>query len=230
MSSTMLHLRYNVVVKVETVDTNNPDPKLLQYAAELISAGEVIVCPTDTGYAFSANALDEKAVAKVFKLKGRSYSNPIHIAVSSIQEAGSYAHLNKSARHLARIFLPGALTLVLPRKEIIPAMLVAGLNTVGIRIPNNKVILDLAAMTRLPLTTTSANISGQPTPYTAEEVVEQLGEASESIALILDQGPLATRELSTIVDLTVSPPQLIRQGLVSWLEIREVLKGLQSSG
>jgi L-threonylcarbamoyladenylate synthase len=189
----------------------------------------VLVCPTDTGYAFSANALDIRAVARVFNLKGRSYSSPIHVAVSSIEEAGKYAHINEVARHLARHYLPGALTLVLPKKESIPSMLVAGGDTVGIRVPGNRVILSLAEMTALPLTATSANVSGRPGAYTAGEVLAQVGEAMQKVALVLDQGPLPARELSTIVDLTVSPPQLIRQGLISWLEIREVLKGLQSS-
>ena len=219
-----------MTARIETIDAYNPDFRILEQAARLIARGEVLVCPTDTGYAFSANGLDPKAVARVFNLKGRSYSNPIHVAVSSIEEAGKYAHINEAARHLASRFLPGALTLVLPKKETIPAMLVAGRDTIGIRIPDNRAILSMAEMTALPLTTTSANISGQPAPYTTEEVVEQLGEAIDNIALILDQGLLATRELSTIVDLTVSPPQLIRQGRVSWLEIREVLKLLRSSG
>lgn len=216
-------------VRIEKIDAGNPDDRVLKQAARLIIKGAVLVCPTDTGYAFSANALDTRAVARVFDLKGRLYSNPIHIAVSSIEEAEKYAHVNEVARHLASHFLPGALTLVLPKRGTIPAMLVAGRDTIGIRIPDNRVILNLAEMAERPLTTTSANISGRPTPYAAEEVMEQLGEAIQGVALILDQGPLAPRELSTIVDLTVSPPQLIRQGHVSWLEIREVLKRLQSS-
>ena len=218
-----------MTVRIETIDVSNPDSQILRHAAKMIAKGEVLVCPTDTGYAFSANALDTRAVARVFNLKGRSYSNPIHVAVSSIEEAGKYAYLNEAARHLADRFLPGALTMVLPKRETIPTMLVAGLDTIGIRIPDNRVILSLAEMTARPLTTTSANISGKPTPYTIAEVMEQLGETIANVALILDQGPLVTRELSTIVDLTVSPPQLIRQGRVSWLEIREVLKRFQSS-
>jgi L-threonylcarbamoyladenylate synthase len=84
-------------------------------------------------------------------------------------------------------------------------------------------------MTALPLTATSANISGQPTPYTAQEVLGQMGEEIGGVALVLDQGSLPVRELSTIVDLTVSPPQLLRQGRVSWLEIRQVLQSLPGS-
>jgi L-threonylcarbamoyladenylate synthase len=225
----MPRLGYNVNIRIEKVDTFHPDSNVLEQAARLITRGEVVVCPTDTGYAFSANAIDIKAVAKVFNLKGRSYSNPIHVAVSSIEEASKYAYMDEAAQHLAEHFFPGALTLVLPKREIIPNMLVAGLDTIGIRIPDNKLILRLAEMVKRPLTATSANISGWHTPYAVGEVVEQLGEDIQKVALILDQGPLASRELSTIVDLAASPPQLIRQGRVSWLEVREVLKSIQSS-
>ena len=116
--------------------------------------------------------------------------------MSSIEEAEKYAHVNEAARHLARRFLPGALTLVLPRKETIPAILVAGRDTIGIRIPDNRVILSLAEMTALPLTTTSANISGKPTPYTVEEVMEQLGEAIREGGA--DSGPGAAGHTRTI--------------------------------
>jgi L-threonylcarbamoyladenylate synthase len=214
---------------MEAIKADDPSPRVLSRAARLIARGEVVVCPTDTGYAVAANALDVKAVVKVFNLKGRAYSNPIHVAVNCTEAAEKYAHLNRAARHLAHRFLPGALTLVLPRKEIIPPLLVAGGDTIGIRIPDNRVMLNLAAMTDLPLTATSANVSGQPTPYSAEEVMAQLGEAAKNVALILDQGPLAGRGLSTIIDLTVSPPQLIRQGVISWLEIREALRSLPDS-
>ena len=219
-----------MTVRIKKIDAASPDSRILRQAARLITQGEVLVCPTDTGYAFSANALDTGAVVRVFNLKGRAYSNPMHMAVSSMEEAEKYARINRAARCLAERYLPGALTLVLPRRESVPAILVAGRDTIGIRIPDNKIILSLVKMTAVPLTTTSANISGKPTPYTAEEVMEQLGEAIEKVALILDQGPLPSRGLSTIVDLTVSPPQLIRQGLISWLDIREVLSSIRSSG
>ena len=222
----MPRLGYNVNIKIEKVDAYNPDSGVLEQAAGLIARGGVVVCPTDTGYAFSANALDVKAVARVFNLKGRSFTNPIHVAVGSIEEAGKYAHIDEAARLLAGRFLPGALTLVMPKKEIIPNILVAGRDTVGIRIPDNAVILRLIRIAGWPLTTTSANVSGRPTPYSVDEVLQQLGEESKDVKLILDQGLISGRELSTIVDISVRPPQLIRQGRVSWLEIREVLKKL----
>jgi len=216
-------------VEVAAINPDRPSKQVLKRAARLIAKGAVLVCPTDTGYALAANALDTRAIVKVFNLKGRAYSNPIHMAVSSLEMAGRYAHLSPEAEKLAHNFLPGALTLVLPKKEIVPSLLVAGRDTVGIRIPDNKVMLELAAMTDLPITATSANASGQPTPYSVPEVLRRLGEAAEQVSLILDQGLIPSRGLSTIVDLTVSPPQLLRQGLVSWLEIRQVLQALQDS-
>jgi len=207
--------------RVEPIDERNPSPHLLREASEVIAGGGEGVCPTDTGYAFSANAIEPEAIERVFALKGRSYSNPIHVAVNSLEKAGEYAHLNPAAERLAARFLPGALTLVLPRKEIIPALLVGGRDTVGIRIPDNQVMLALATLTGLPLTATSANISGQPTPHQAQEVVAQLGEAMAGVALVLDQGLIPSDGLSTIVDLSVSPPQILRQGLIRREEIEQ---------
>lgn len=220
-------LRYDVNVVIEKVDAAAPDVKVLERAARLINRGEVVVCPTDTGYAFSANALNARAVARVFQLKGRSYTNPVHMAVASIEEAERYADVNEIARQLARRFLPGALTIILPKKEIIPSILVADMNTIGIRIPKDLIMLELIGKAGRPLTTTSANISGHPTPYSVEEIIGQMGDNISGIAMILDRGPIPGRELSTIVDLTASPPQLIRQGLVSWLEVREIINRFQ---
>lgn len=208
------------------INPKRPSKQVLNRAARLIRKGEVIVCPTDSGYALAANALDTKAIVKVFNLKGRAFSNPIHVSVNSLEMAGRFAHINEEAEQLAQHFLPGALTMVLPKKDVVPSLLVAGGETVGIRIPDNEVTLALVALTDLPITATSANASGQPTPYSASEVVSLLGEAVEQVALILDQGVIPSHGLSTIVDLTVSPPQLLRQGLVSWLEIRQVLRAL----
>lgn len=216
--------------EIEEINPKRPSKQVLRRAARLIRKGAVMVCPTDTGYALAANALDTRAIVKVFNIKGRDYANPIHMAVSSLEMAERYAHISPEAEQLAHNFLPGALTLVLPRRESVPSLLVGGRDTVGIRIPDNRVIMDLAVITDLPITATSANISGQATPYSVPEVLRLLGEAAEQVTLILDQGLIPSRGLSTIVDLTVSPPQLLRQGLVSWLEIRQVLQSLHDLG
>lgn len=212
------------MARVEKIDRLNPAPRPLQRAARLILKGEVLVCPTDTGYAFAADGLNERAIGKVFELKGRSFTNPMHVTVPSIEDAAKYAEVNDMARRLAARFLPGALTVVLRKKAIVPASLVAGKDTVGIRVPDNRVILALARLSDRPITSTSANISGRPTPYTTQEVIEQLGADIEKVALVLDQGEITPHELSTIVDLTVEPPQLLRQGRIGWEEIVEALR------
>jgi len=213
-----------VKVKVAVIDGDSPDRRVLREAAGLINAGEVIVCPTDTGYALAADALDTAAVTKVFTLKGRDFAKPVHVAVGSLMEAGKYAVLNRDAERLARRFLPGALTLVLPRREVVPALLVGGRATVGIRVPDNRAMLALAALTGVPLTATSANQSGQPAPYDSREVAAQLLKMPEGVAMVLDQGRLPVRGLSTIVDLSVALPRLLRPGLISWEEIQAVLR------
>jgi L-threonylcarbamoyladenylate synthase len=212
-----------MTVRIEKVEAGRPAATLDQ-AARQLKKGGVVVCATDTGYAFAANALDQRAIARVFHLKGRSFRNPIHIAVGSIEDADKYAIVNEEARYLAERYLPGGLTLVLKRRENVPAMLVAGLATVGIRLPDSRTVLELVARAGFPLTMTSANTSGKPGTYAVPEIQAQLGEAMEDVAMVLDEGPVKRREVSTIVDLTVRPATLIRQGLVSWLEVREELK------
>ncbi|MFH1650639.1 MAG: Sua5/YciO/YrdC/YwlC family protein, partial [Chloroflexota bacterium] len=108
------------MAEIVRVDARRPDPALLKRAAALLAAGEVLVCPTDTGYALAADARNEGAIDRVFRLKGRSFDNPIHVAVGSIAAAGKYARVGTTARRLAKAFLPGALTVVLPRKDTIP--------------------------------------------------------------------------------------------------------------
>lgn len=208
---------------IARIDAANPDNAILERAAGEIKRGRIIVCPTDTGYAFAASAVDTRAIAMVFQLKGRSFSNPIHIAVGSLDEAEKYAEVSQAARILAERYLPGGLTLVLPRKKIVPSILLGGRQTVGIRIPDCLVMLRLIGLVGLPLTATSANISGQATPFSVAEIVAQYGENIPGVPLVLDQGQIPGREVSTIVDLTVQPPQLIRQGRISWPDICQTL-------
>lgn len=210
--------------KYAAIDEHQPDEDILVEAAEAILKGHVVVCPTDTGYAFCANGLDVKAITRVYQLKGRSFNNPIHVAVNTIEEANRYAFVDEAARFLEKRYLPGALTIVMKKNDTVPSMLVAGMSTIGIRIPDNKTILRLAALTGKPLTTTSANASGKPGTYSVEEIKAQLGMGMNDIACVLDQGLIRSREVSTIIDISVRPAQLIRQGKLSWIDIHEELK------
>lgn len=212
-----------MTIEVKISEDGNTEIEVLGRAAALLLQGEILVCPTDTGYAFAANALDEAAIRKVFALKKRPLDKPIHMAVSTIEEAERYAHVDEVARTLAGRFLPGALTLVLPRREIVPSLLTGGRDTVGIRIPDNKTILTLIQRTDRPLTTTSANISGQESPQTVREIISQMGKSASQVALFLDQGRINTMGTSTILDLSTDPPRILRQGLINESEIWEVM-------
>lgn len=211
-----------MTIEVKISEDGNTDIEILERAVALLLQGEILVCPTDTGYAFTANALDEAAIKKVFALKKRQLDKPIHMAISTMERAERYAHVNEAARALARRFLPGALTLILPRREIVPSLLTGGRDTVGIRIPDNKTILTLIQMTDRPLTTTSANISGQESPQTVREIISQLGKSANQVALFLDQGKIPGLGTSTILDLSTDPPRILRTGLISESEIWEV--------
>ena len=215
---------YKMTARIRNIDAHDPDPEILEEAASLLLRGEVIVCPTDSGYALSANGLDEKAIQRVFDVKGRSFANPIHVAVATLEDATRYAEVSEAARVLAEAFLPGALTLVMPRKDTVPSRLTAGLPTIGIRIPDSLAILALARRTHCPITTTSANVSGKETPFSAQEAVDRLEGSLDMVALVLDQGSIATREVSTLVDLSTPEPQILRQGRIREEEIRRILQ------
>ena len=175
----------------------------------------MLVLPTDTCYIFAANALDPVAVERVFAIKKRPLGQPIHMAVRDMDMAEKYVELNEAARLLAAMFLPGPLTLVLPKKEIVPDALVRGGQTLGIRVPDNRVLLEVVGAADLPVTATSANVSGLPTTYTVAEVLEQLGDQWDRLALALDQGPLLEVATSTIIDLSSSEPRILREGPIS---------------
>jgi len=211
---------------VVTVDKERPQPKVIAQAARLIQEGAVLVVPTDTCYIFAVNAIDPVAIALVYTIKNRPFNQPIHIAVRDLAMANEYVELNEWAKLLASKFLPGPLTIVLPKKETIPDILVGGGTTLGIRIPANRVLLQLVSTAGLPATATSANLSRLPTPYTVAEVLEQLGQHSTKVKLALDQGPLPRIATSTIIDLSTSRPRVLREGPIPGAKLLKVL-GIQ---
>jgi len=205
------------------IDASNPEELAVDVAARLIREGRVIVYPTDTTYALGANALDSAAISLIFELKGRPADKPMHVVVSDLEVAEKYVVLNESARILAQKFLPGPLTLILPKKGIVPDILVAGRQTLGIRIPDNKICLMLAQKAEVPITATSANLSGQENLYSINGMVEQFGSRLDQVDLIIDQGPLPQRPPSTLIDLTISPPVILREGPISGAELLKAL-------
>ncbi|HEY2952797.1 MAG TPA: L-threonylcarbamoyladenylate synthase [Verrucomicrobiae bacterium] len=182
-------------------------------AVEGLRAGEVVALPTETVYGLAANALEARAVARLFEIKGRPANNPVIVHVASRDMARScVAQWPVEADELAAAFWPGPLTLVLPRSREIPDLVTAGGPTVGVRWPNHPFIQEVIRACGFPLAAPSANPSGQLSPTTAEHVRKSLGG---KIRLIVDGGAARVGIESTVVDLSVMPPRVLRPGMIS---------------
>lgn len=182
--------------------------------------GDIIVYPTDTLYGLGADIYNTDAVRRVFEIKKRSLDNPLPIAVSDINELEKIAFLNEESQILANSFLPGRLTLVLKKRSIVPGIVTAGLSKVAVRIPDNKVALELLSKFG-PLTATSANIHGKKNPVVIKEIRMQFKK--EDIGVYLDIGRLSGKP-STIVDASEKDIKLIRIGAISDKEILDAIK------
>ena len=203
------------------VNPNFPEPEKIRLATNTLMEDGLVVYPTETVYGLGANAISEKAVKKVFEVKRRDPGEPVSVAVSSLEMAKKIANVTKDAEKIFRWLLPGPLTLVLQAKLGLPKLLMGGREKIGIRMPNSKVALELVRMAGVPLTSTSANLSGGLEPSTAEEAVRQLGKR---VDLILDAGRCPISLPSTVLDLTEDPPLILRKGPVSYKEVMAVLR------
>lgn len=181
----------------------------LNLAADLIKQGKLVVFPTETVYGLAADPMNVEAVEKVLKAKGRDEEKGLPILASSLEAIESIAMVNIQARVLAKAYWPGPLTLVIPKLETLPSIVTGGRDTVAVRIPQNQIAFLLAELSNGLIIGTSANISGNPSPNTAEEADQQIGSL---VDLILDGGPAQWGVPSTILDLTQSPPKIIREG------------------
>jgi L-threonylcarbamoyladenylate synthase len=181
-------------------------------AARLLRAGEVVALPTETVYGLAANALSAEAVAKIFELKGRPRANPIIVHVASLSMAREcVASWPASADKLAQAFWPGPLSIVLPRAKAIPPLVTAGGPTVGVRWPSHPFIQAVIEACGFPLAAPSANPSNRVSPTNARHVQKYFGSR---IALIIDGGQSQVGIESTVLDLTVSPPRVLRPGMI----------------
>ncbi len=190
-------------------------------AAAVIRRGGLVAFPTETVYGLGADAFNESAVRSVFKAKGRPSDNPLIVHVASVAQACSLAkEFPPVAETLARAFVPGALTLVLKHNGALPKIVTANLDTVAVRIPNHKVALALIRAARVPLVAPSANLSGRPSPTTAQHVADDL---RGRVDIILDAGATKIGLESTVVDVTTNPPVILRLGGVTAEQIRKVI-------
>ncbi|MGA3059269.1 MAG: L-threonylcarbamoyladenylate synthase [Candidatus Bathyarchaeia archaeon] len=203
------------------VDSENPAPSKIKIAAQVIRNGGLVAFPTETVYGLGADALNPNAVLALFEAKKRPLDNPPIVHVANAGEVYKLVQeVPKKAELLMKTFWPGPLTLVFKRSSIVPSVTVAGLDTVAIRMPKHKVALALIKLSHLPIAAPSANLAGKPSPTTAKHVYEDL---DGKIDVILDGGPTSIGVESTVVDLTIDPPLILRPGGTSFEALKKVL-------
>jgi len=196
-------------------------------AADLLRQGKLVAIPTETVYGLAANALDAGAVTKIFIAKNRPQFNPLIVHCATAEQALSYAqNIPEEARELAEKYWPGPLTLILRKKDIIPDIVTAGHEWVGLRVPQHPITLKLLSTINFPLAAPSANPSGYVSPTTAEHVAEGL---DGKIDYILNGGPCNVGVESTIVSFSTNPPTLLRHGGIPLEKIKTVIPQLQIS-
>ncbi len=213
--------------EVIKVNVNSTPAELLtdegiNKAARLLKQDELVAFPTETVYGLGANALSEKAVKKIFSAKGRPEDNPLIVHISRREQLDDLVKgsIKSQVRELAARFWPGPLTMILSRSEKVPRITCGGLDTVAIRMPSHPVARSLLTRAGLPVAAPSANLSGLPSPTRAEHVLIDLeGE----IPLVLDGGGSPIGVESTVLDMTSSPPKLLRPGGVSSAQLKQAL-------
>src|ERR1041385_4301034 len=204
------------------------DTAAVREAARLLRAGKLVAFPTETVYGLGADATNDHAVADIFAAKERPRFNPLIVHVANLAHAQEYSEFHAGALRLAKVFWPGALTLVLARRAgcALSQLVSAGLDTVALRAPAHSIAQELLAKSGLPIAAPSANASGRISATTAEHVKASLGDKVE---LILDAGPTALGLESTVIGFDEEKPVLLRLRAISRREIEEVVGRLEDS-
>ncbi|MCL0032505.1 L-threonylcarbamoyladenylate synthase [Peptococcaceae bacterium] len=213
--------------------TDADEELIITKAADIILKGGIVAFPTETVYGLGANAFDGKAVKKIFEAKKRPMDNPLIVHVSDMEMLKSVADIsNDKVKQLIRHFWPGPLSLILPKKSSIPKEVSAGLDTVAVRMPNHPIALKLIKKASVPIAAPSANLSGRPSPTTAQHVLDDLDGVIDAV---IDAGAAQVGVESTVVDISKDIPVVLRAGAVSAEDIKraaqvEVVYNLEAKG
>ncbi|WP_295156911.1 L-threonylcarbamoyladenylate synthase [uncultured Ruminococcus sp.] len=200
------------------------DENSVNTAAELIKAGEVVGIPTETVYGLGANAFDEEAVRKIFAAKGRPADNPLIVHVSDFDEISPLVtEIPALAKKCAEKFWPGPLTMIMPKSDKIPMVTSGGLDTVGIRMPSNKIARAIIKASGCPIAAPSANLSGSPSPTTAQHV---FADMNGRIPAIVDGGACGVGVESTVISFEGDGIRLLRPGFVSVEDLKEITENV----
>ena len=195
--------------------------KEIELAAQILRDGGLVGIPTETVYGLGANGLNSEAVKGIFAAKGRPQDNPLILHIPGAHWLERYCRdIPDTAYALAERFWPGPLTMVLGRKALVPDVVTANLDTVGMRCPDHDLCRAIIAAADVPVAAPSGNLSGRPSPTTAQHMLEDMGGRIDAI---VDGGACQVGVESTIVDLTCTPPRLLRPGGVTLEQLRQVL-------
>lgn len=205
--------------RIEIGKSFNSMEDAVQKAAVVLKDGGIILYPTDTLYGLGVDTNNISAIRKLYNLKNRNFDKTMSIIVSGIEMAEQHAVFDKKARLLAKKFWPGPLTLILPRKNILPSELSGREKSIGIRIPGNKFCINLLRTFGRPITSTSANVSGTKPQKSVNCILSQFGNKANEIGLIVSQEDLTANRPSTIVDVSSRETKIIREGVISASEI-----------
>jgi L-threonylcarbamoyladenylate synthase len=202
---------------IRTINPRDPEMSVITQAADIIRFGGVVVFPTRNLYGLGADAMNSKAVEHVFGIKRRPADKPVSILIKSRKDLDSLVtDIPNAAHKLMDAFWPGRITLVFNARPEVPSVLTAGTGKIGIRLPEHPVAVALVKMLDHPITATSANISGMEGVHRIDDLPEEL---IQEVSMVLDAGPLKGGNGSTVVDVTTTPPTMLREGEVSGKEI-----------
>ena len=208
-------------MKLLKINPQNPDTKLLNKAADVVLNNGVIGYPTETIYGLGANALSDVAINKVFDIKKRDKNKPILIIAYNIDQVKDLIEDHPQlAICLEKAFWPGPLTIIFKASAHINEKLSGFENTIGIRIPDNKICLKLLQICKVPLTSTSANISGEMNSLNANDVINNLGD---KLDVVIDGGDAKSNIPSTVLDLSEEMPIIRREGVIKKNEIEQII-------
>ena len=211
-------MKKTLVLKVESQE---PEIEKIRVAADLIKRGGLVAFPTETVYGLGADALNPKAVRTLFEAKKRPFDNPPIVHVGDVNDVFRLAReVPTEAERLMKRFWAGPLTLIFKRSKIVPDVTVAGLNTIAVRMPRHNVALALIRESGCSIAAPSANLAGKPSPTTAKHVLDDL---EGRIDAVLDAGPTHIGVESTVLDMTVDPPQILRPGGTPYEVLQRIL-------
>jgi L-threonylcarbamoyladenylate synthase len=203
------------------INSKNPERSKVELAANIILNGGLVAFPTETVYGLGANGLNPAAVRRIFSAKGRPADNPLIMHIGRINDLNIIAEgVTERELRIAKKFWPGPLSMVLRKSKKVPKISTGGLDTVAVRIPNNKISLSLIRAAGVPIAAPSANISGRPSPTRASHVMEDL---HGKVDLILDGGRSAIGLESSVIDMTSPIPVLLRAGGLTYEKIRRAV-------